>query len=118
MSHIFEKRCEARRSEIRAGSVLAHVTKRVAAITPPRAHVVLRFLPNNPPNPLCIRPKLTTRSLPNSYIRSAEIGEIFGLTSPRILGDHGVEQHQRFASGGLDSCRDIGGNADVVVVFQ
>ena len=49
MSHKFEKRCEARQSEIRAGSVLAHVTKRVAVITPPRALVVLRFLLNNPP---------------------------------------------------------------------
>ena len=46
MSHKFEKRCEARQSEIRAGSVLAHVTKRIAAITPPRALVVLRFLLN------------------------------------------------------------------------
>ena len=79
MSHKFEKRCEARQSEIRAGSVLAHVTKRVAAITPPRALVVLRFLLNNPQNTLCIRPKLTTRSHPNSYTRSAETGEIFGL---------------------------------------
>ena len=79
MSHIFEKRCEARQNEIRAGSVLAHVTKRVAAITPPRALVVLRFLLNNPQNTLCIRPKLTTCSHPNSYTRSAETGEIFGL---------------------------------------
>ena len=75
----FEKRCEARQNEIRAGSVLAYVTKRVAAITPPRALVVLRFLLNNPQNTLCIRPKLTTCSHPNSYTRSAEIGEIFGL---------------------------------------
>ena len=79
-SHIFEKRCEARQSKIRAGSVLAHVTKRVAAITPPRALVVLRFLLNNPQNTLCIRPKLTTCSHPNSYTRSAETSEIFGLT--------------------------------------
>ena len=35
-------------SEIRAGSVLAYVTKRIAAITPPRALVVLRFLLNKP----------------------------------------------------------------------
>ena len=42
----FEKRCEARQSEIRAGSVLAHVTKRIAAITRPHALVVLRFLLN------------------------------------------------------------------------
>ena len=48
MSHKFEKRCEARQSKIRDGSVLAYVTKRIAAITPPRALVVLRFLLNNP----------------------------------------------------------------------
>ena len=79
MSHKFEKRCEARQNEIRAGSVLVHVTKRVAAITPPRALVVLRFLLNNPQNTLCIRPKLTTCSHPNSYTRSAETGGISGL---------------------------------------
>ena len=84
MSHKFEKRCEARQSKIRDGSVLAHVTKRVAAITPPRALVVLRFLLNNPQNTLCIRPKLTTRSHPNSYTRSAETGEIFGLSARTI----------------------------------
>ena len=78
--HEFEKRCEARQSEIRAGSVLAHVTKRIAAITPPRALVVLRFLLNKPQNTLCFRPKLTTCSHPNSYTRSAETGEIFGLS--------------------------------------
>ena len=54
----FEKRCEARptcraigagrQSQARAGSVLGHVTKRIAAITPPRTLVVLRFLLNNP----------------------------------------------------------------------
>ena len=82
MSHKFEKRCEARQNEIRAGSVLAHVTKRVAAITPPRALVVLRFLLNNLQNTLCIWPKLTTCSHPNSYTRSAETGEIFGLALP------------------------------------
>ena len=48
MSHKFEKRCKARQSETRAGSVLAYVTKRITAITPPRALVVLRFLLNNP----------------------------------------------------------------------
>ena len=84
MSHKFEKRCEARQNEIRDGSVLAHVIKRVAAITPPRALVVLRFLLNNPQNTLCIRPKLTTYFLPNSYIRSAETGEIFGLDTAVI----------------------------------
>ena len=49
----FEKRCEARQNEIRDGSVLAHVTKRIAAITPPRALVVLRFLLNNPQRTVC-----------------------------------------------------------------
>ena len=82
MSHKLEKRCEARQNEIRDGSVLVHVTKRIAAITPPRALVVLRFLLNKPQNALCIRKKITTRSLPNSYTRSAETGEIFGLNRP------------------------------------
>ena len=85
MSHKLEKRCEARQNEIRDGSVLAHVTKRIAAITRPRALVVLRFLLNNPQNTLCIRPKLTTRSHPNSYTRSAETGEIFGLTDHQSI---------------------------------
>ena len=53
-----------------------HVTKRIAAITPPRALVVLRFLLNNPQSTLCFRPKLTTCSHPNSYTRSAETGSI------------------------------------------
>ena len=79
MSHKFEKRCEARQSKARAESVLEHVTKRVAAITPPRALLVLRFLLNKPKNMLCFRSKLTTCSHPNSYTRSAETGEIFGL---------------------------------------
>ena len=87
MSHKLEKRCEARQNEIRDGSVLAHVTKRVEAITPPRALVVLRFLLNKPQNTLCIRPKLTTRSHPNSYTRSAETGEIFGLKSKDVKTD-------------------------------
>ena len=42
-----------RQSEARAGSVLGHVTKRIAAITPPRALVVLRFLLNNPQEGVC-----------------------------------------------------------------
>ena len=79
MSREFEKRCEARQSKARAESVLEHVTKRVAAITPPRALVVLRFLLNKPKNTLCFRSKLTTCFHPNSYTRSAETGEIFGL---------------------------------------
>ena len=81
MSHKFEKRCEARQSKARAGSVLEHVTKRVAAITPPRALVVLRFLLDNPKNTLRFRTKLTTCSNTNFYARSAEPGEIFGLVS-------------------------------------
>ena len=62
-----------------AVSVLEHVTKRVAVITPPRALVVLRFVLNKPKNTLCFRSKLTTCFHPNSYTRSAETGEIFGL---------------------------------------
>ena len=59
MSHKFEKRCEARQSEIRAGSVLVHVTKRIAAITPPRALVVLRFLLNTTEETDCFCPNPT-----------------------------------------------------------
>ena len=79
MSHKFEKRCEARQSEIRAGSVLAHVTKRIAAITPPRALVVLRFLLNSTKETDCFWPNPTTLCYLTNYIRSAETGEIFGL---------------------------------------
>ena len=56
----FEKRWEARQSEIRAGSVLGHVTKRGAVITPPRAPVVLRFLLINPQETVCFWPDFTT----------------------------------------------------------
>ena len=79
MSHKFEKGCEARQSEIRAGSVLAHVTKRIAAITPPRALVVLRFLLNTTEETDRFRPNPITLCYLNNYIRSAETGEIFGL---------------------------------------
>ena len=79
MSHKFEKRCEARQSEIRAGSVLAHVTKRIAAITPPRALVVLRFLLNTTEETHCFWPNPTILCYLTNYIRSAETGEIFGL---------------------------------------
>ena len=82
-SHKFEKRREARQSKTRAGSVLAHVTKRVAAITPPRALVVLRFLLNNPKNTLCSWLKFPTCSHPISYVRSVETGEIFGAAAYR-----------------------------------
>ena len=83
MSHKFEKRCEARQSEIRAGSVLAHVTKRIAAITPPRALVVLRFLLNSTKETDCFWPNPTTLCYLTNYIRSAETGEIFGLNLVR-----------------------------------
>ena len=79
MSHNFEKRCEVRQSEIRDGSVLAYVTKRIAAITPPRALVVLRFLLNTTDETHCILPNPITLYYLTNYIRSAETGEIFGL---------------------------------------
>ena len=79
MSDKLEKRCEARQSEIRAGSVLAYVTKRIAAITPPRALVVLRFLLNNPQRTVCFWPNYTILFHTNTYTRSVETGEIFGL---------------------------------------
>ena len=79
MSHKFEKRCETRQNEIRDGSVLAHVTKRIAAITPPRALVVLRFLLNSTEETDCIWPNPTTPCYLTNYSRSAETGEIFGL---------------------------------------
>ena len=80
----FEKRCEARQNEIRDGSVLAHVTKRIAAITPPRALVVLRFLLNNPQRTVCFWPYYTILFHTYTDIRSAETGEIFGLEQPRF----------------------------------
>ena len=80
MSHKFEKRCEARQNEIRDGSVLAHVTKRVAAITPPRALVVLRFLLNTTEETDRIWPNPTTPCYLTNDSRSTETGEIFGLT--------------------------------------
>ena len=79
MSHYRAKRCEARQSEIRAGSVLAHVTKRIAAITPPRALVVLRFLLNNPQRTVCFWPNYTILFHTYTDTRSAETGEIFGI---------------------------------------
>ena len=48
------------KSEIRAGSVLGHVTKRFAVITPLRAPVVLRFLLKNPEKTVCFWPDFTT----------------------------------------------------------
>ena len=86
-SHKFEKRCEARQSEIRGGSVLAYVTKRIAAITPPRALVVLRFLLNNPQRTVCFWPNYTILFHTYTYIRSAETGEIFGLKSRKMTAD-------------------------------
>ena len=79
MSHKFEKRCEARQNEIRAGSVLAYVTKRIAAITPPRALVVLRFLLNTTKETHCFLPNPITLYYLTNYIRSAESGEISGV---------------------------------------
>ena len=79
MSHKFEKRCEARQNEIRAVSVLVYVSKRIAAITPPRALVVLRFLLNNNQRTVCFWPNYTILFHTYTYICSAETGEIFGL---------------------------------------
>ena len=84
MSHKFEKRCEARQNEIRAGSVLAHVTKRIAAITPHRALVVLRFLLNTTEETDRIWPNSTTHCYLTNYSRSAETGEIFRLISDPV----------------------------------
>ena len=84
MSHKFEKRCEARQKEIRDGSVLAHVTKRIAAITPPRALVVLRFLLNTTEETDRIWPNPTTPCYLTNYSRSTETGEIFGLDGLRL----------------------------------
>ena len=75
----FEKRCEVWQNEIRDGSVLAHVTKRIAAITSPRALVVLRFLLNTTEETDRIWPNPTTPCYLTNYSRSAETGEIFGL---------------------------------------
>ena len=86
MSHKFEKRCEARQNEIRDGSVLAHVTKRIAAITPPRALVVLRFLLNTTEATHCLFPNPITACYLTNYIRSAETGEIFGLGAKDLPG--------------------------------
>ena len=85
MSHKFEKRCEARQSEIRAGSVLAYVNKRIAAITPPRALVVLRFLLNSTKETHCFFPNPITLYYLTNYIRSAETGEVFGLRLDPLL---------------------------------
>ena len=55
------------------------MTKRIAAITPPRALVVLRFLLNTTEETDCFWPNSITLFYLNNYIRSAETGEIFGL---------------------------------------
>ena len=85
MSHKFEKRCVARQNEIRVGSVLAHVTKRIAAITPPRALVVLRFLLNTTKETDRIWPNPTTPCYLTNYNRSAETGGVFGLITRAVL---------------------------------
>ena len=96
MSHKFEKRCEARQSEIRAGSVLAHVTKRIAAITRPRALVVLRFLLNSTEETDCFWPNPTTLCYLTNYIRSAETGEIFGLSyADRLAGSPALDEPRK-----------------------
>lgn len=59
-SHRFEKRCEPRQSVIRAGSVLAHLSKRVVATTPNRALVVSRFLLNTTEETDCSWPNPIT----------------------------------------------------------
>ena len=84
----FEKRCEARQNEIRDGSVLAYVTKRIAATTPPRALVVLRLLLNNPQGTVCFWPNYTILFHTYTYTRSAETGEIFGLKASRSSALH------------------------------
>ena len=75
----FEKRCEVWQNEIRAGSVLAYVTKRIAAITPPRALLVLRFLLNTTDETDRIWPNPTTPCYLTNYCRSAETGERIGI---------------------------------------
>ena len=63
------------------------MTKRVAAITPPRALVVLRFLLNTTKETHCFFPNPITLYYLTNYIRSAETGEIFGLTfDPPVNG--------------------------------
>ena len=57
----------------------AYVTKRIAAITPPRALVVLRFLLNTTKETHCFLPNPITLYYLTNYIRSAETGEIFGV---------------------------------------
>ena len=81
----FEKRCEARQNEIRDESVLAYVTKRIAAITPPRALVVLRFLLNTTKETHCFLPNPITLYYLTNYIRSAKTGEIFGLGNDYLI---------------------------------
>ena len=58
---------------------MEHVTERIAAITPHRALVVLRFLLNTTEETDCFWPNPITLCYLTNYIRSAEIGEIFGL---------------------------------------
>ena len=94
MCHKFEKRCEVWQSEIRAGSVLAYVTKRIAAITPPRALLVLRFLLNTTKETHCFLPNPITLYYLINYIRSAETGEISGLL---VVAGHRIHRPNRTA---------------------
>ena len=59
-SHKFEKRCESSQSKIHAGSLLAHMSKRIIVITPNRALVVLRFLLNTTEETDCFWPNPIT----------------------------------------------------------
>ena len=70
-----KKGCEARQSKIRAGSVLAYMTKPIAVITPPRVLVVLRFLLNETAS---VRLRLTSFFHPIVHFRSIETSEMFG----------------------------------------
>ena len=93
VSDKLEKRCGARQSETRSGSALEHATKRVAAITPPRALVVLRLLLNSPRKTPWFWPYLTIHFLANAYIRSAETGKILKLAVLGLLLHISAEAH-------------------------
>ena len=99
----FEKRCEARQNEIRDGSVLAHVTKRIAVITPHRALVASRFLLNITEETDRIWPNPTTPCYLTNYCRSAETGEMFGLFRRR---------RARASDGGSERVPRQGGTLD------
>ena len=93
LSRKFEKRCKARQSETRAGSVLEHVTKRIVAITPHRALVVLRFLLNRFQKAACFWSNPNTYCFLNTDIQSAKTGERFGAEAVK----YGVNSSRSFA---------------------